>query len=145
MQFNKTVMKSMSSGGGGGRKHVQVFASVAANLCQHAVGHCVPMSSYILPQLVNNNQDQLSLSDAQGSWFGKNNDTIFQQYLYTIRKCIAASLYVVGCLTGSLVGGYQCDYLGRKKSMLLDSAMMIVGFLSMGLAPNVELLLFGIQ
>ena len=28
--------------------------------------------------------------------------------------------------------------------MLLDSAMMIVGFLSMGLAPNVELLLFGI-
>ena len=62
----------------------------------------------------------------------------------TIHECISASLYVVGCLTGSLVGGYQCDYLGRKKSMLLDSAMMIVGFLSMGLAPNVELLLFGI-
>ena len=77
-------MKSMSSGGGGGRKHVQVFASVAANLCQHAVGHCVPMSSYILPQLVNNNQDQLSLSDAQGSWFGKNNNTIFQQYIQYI-------------------------------------------------------------
>ena len=25
-----------------------------------------------------------------------------------------ASIFVVGCLTGSLVGGYQCDILGRR-------------------------------
>ena len=69
-------MKStaVSSSREGGRGHVQVLASVAANLCQHAVGHCVPMSSYILPQLVDSHQDQLSLSEAQGSWFGNLDD-----------------------------------------------------------------------
>ena len=27
---------------------------------------------------------------------------------------LPASIFVVGCLTGSLVGGYQCDILGRR-------------------------------
>ena len=59
-----------------GRKYVQLLASLAANLCQAAVGgyfslglttgprfsvnivsagHCVPMSAYILPQLTSGN------------------------------------------------------------------------------------------
>ena len=63
-------MKSMSSSSSS-RGHVQIFASIAANLCQHAVGHCVPMSSYILPQLVDSQDDHLTLSQTQGSWFGK--------------------------------------------------------------------------
>ena len=54
-----------------GRKKVQIFASIAANLCQHAVGHCVPMSAYILPQLVNSSSDDIRLDDSQGSWFGE--------------------------------------------------------------------------
>ena len=50
-----------------------MFASLAANLCQHAVGHCVPMSAYILPQLASDSsQDTLKLSESQGSWFGMN-------------------------------------------------------------------------
>ena len=54
-----------------GRKYVQMFASLAANLCQHAVGQCVPMSAYILPQLASDSsQDVLKLSESQGSWFG---------------------------------------------------------------------------
>ena len=52
-------------------------------------------------------------------------------------------MFVVGCLTGSLVGGYQCDYLGRKKSMLLDSLLMIIGFISISIAPNFETLIIG--
>ena len=59
---------------GRGRAHVQLLASVAANLGQHAVGHCVAMSSYILPQLqhTEHRQDiqEISLSETQGSWFG---------------------------------------------------------------------------
>ena len=55
----------------------------------------------------------------------------------------SASIYVVGCLTGSLVGGYQCDYLGRKKSMLLDSLLMIIGFITVSIAPSFEILLIG--
>ena len=59
---------------GRGRAHVQLLASVAANLGQHAVGHCVAMSSYILPQLqhTENREDnqEITLSETQGSWFG---------------------------------------------------------------------------
>jgi len=108
-----------------GRKGAQIFASIAANLCQHAVGHCVSMSAWILPQLQDNseNEDGLVLTESEGSWF--------------------ASMFVVGCLTGSLVGGYQCDYLGRKKSMLLDSLLMIIGFISISIAPNFETLIIG--
>ena len=55
----------------------------------------------------------------------------------------AASIFVVGCLTGSLVGGYQCDYLGRRRSMMLDCGLMVLGFLAISLAPGWELLLLG--
>ena len=54
-------------------KGAQIFASIAANLCQHAVGHCVSMSAWILPQLQDNseNEDGLVLTESEGSWFGK--------------------------------------------------------------------------
>ena len=52
-------------------------------------------------------------------------------------------MYFVGCLTGSLVGGYQCDYLGRRRSMMLDCGLMVLGFLAISLAPGWELLLLG--
>ena len=59
---------------GRGRAHVQLLASVAANLGQHAVGHCVAMSSYILPQLQHTERrediQEITLSETQGSWFG---------------------------------------------------------------------------
>ena len=59
---------------GRGRAHVQLLASVAANLGQHAVGHCVAMSSYILPQLQHTehreDNQEITLSETQGSWFG---------------------------------------------------------------------------
>ena len=57
------------------RKKFQLLASIAANLCQHAVGHCVPMSAYILPQINADNVDidkeTLVLTSNQSSWFGK--------------------------------------------------------------------------
>ena len=57
---------------GRGRAHVQLLASVAANLGQHAVGHCVAMSSYILPQLQHGDQEgDFTITEAQGSWFGR--------------------------------------------------------------------------
>ena len=55
---------------------MQLLASVAANLGQHAVGHCVAMSSYILPQLQHTehreDNQEITLSETQGSWFGMN-------------------------------------------------------------------------
>ena len=65
---------------GRGRAHVQLLASVAANLGQHAVGHCVAMSSYILPQLQHTehteDNQEITLSETQGSWFGMNDQIL---------------------------------------------------------------------
>ena len=59
---------------GRGRARVQLLASVAANLGQHAVGHCVAMSSYILPQLQHTehreDHQEITLPETQGFWFG---------------------------------------------------------------------------
>jgi len=105
-----------------GRKFAQIFASLSANLGQMGVGHCVPLSSFLLPQMVPGEGD-LILSKEEGSWF--------------------ASVFVVGCLTGSLVGGYQCDYLGRRWSMMVDGIIMAMGLLAISLAPTTAVLLLG--
>ena len=41
---------------------------------------------------------------------------------------IAASILLIGSLTGSLVGGLQVQFLGRKKSLLFDNVCMIARF-----------------
>jgi len=106
-----------------GRKWVQVLSSLAAALCQGACGHCVPLSAYVIPQLEENSGDPLTMTSEEGSWF--------------------ASIFVVGCLTGSLVGGYQCDILGRRLSMMLDCVLMAAGLLLIGFAPSTIFLLIG--
>ena len=57
--------------------------------------------------------------------------------------CFPASVFVVGCLTGSLVGGYQCDLLGRRWSMMVDCLCMAISFLAISLAPTTTVLLLG--
>ena len=54
-----------------------------------------------------------------------------------------ASIFVVGMLTGSLVGGYQSDLLGRRRSMMLDSVTMLLGLIAISLAPGWKVLLLG--
>ena len=55
---------------------------------------------------------------------------------------IAASIYVVGSLSGSLCGGWQCGKFGRKKSLVIDCLLFIIGTVSSALAPNFYVLLF---
>ena len=55
---------------------------------------------------------------------------------------IPASIYVVGSLSGSLCGGWQCGKFGRKKSLVIDCLLFIIGTVSSALAPNFYVLLF---
>ena len=43
---------------------------MGAGLTQVALGHCVPMSSYVLPQLAVDSAS-LYVDEEMGSWFGK--------------------------------------------------------------------------
>lgn len=49
----------------------------------------------------------------------------------------------IGCLAGSLLGGLQAEYFGRKKGMVLDNVILLVGTLFIVFANRVELLYVG--
>jgi len=104
------------------RKPVQILASVAANLGQLTNGFCVSLSSFALPQILKG-EGGVQMTLEESSWF--------------------ASMLALGCITGALLGGYTCDKLGRRKSMMLDCIGYITGFLLIGLAPSFPLLLLG--
>ena len=48
---------------------------------------------------------------------------------------------VVGSLTGALCGGIQSGKFGRKKSLMFDNVVFLVGILILCLAPNFYLIL----
>jgi len=101
---------------------VQIYASFAANLGQLVNGICFSLSAYSVPQILRGDGG-IQMTEDQSSWF--------------------ASLLALGSLTGSLQGGYVCEKFGRRKSMMLDCLGYILGFLLIGLGPNVPLVLLG--
>ena len=91
-----------------------------ANLLFACYGLTCSASGFIIPQL----EDPVTgfgISKEDGSWI--------------------ASMYVVGCLVGSFVGGWQSEKLGRKKSMMIDCSVFIIGMLITCLTPNTYVLL----
>ena len=50
---------------------------------------------------------------------------------------------VLGSLTGSFCGGIQSERFGRKKSLLFDCFVYIVGTILVSLAPNFYVILIG--
>ena len=49
---------------------------------------------------------------------------------------------MVGSLSGSLCGGWQCGKFGRKKSLIIDCLLFIIGTVSSSFSPNFYVLLF---
>jgi len=115
-------MSSGRSGEMSRRKSVQMFAAVAANLGQAAIGQCAFTSAFLLPQL-QSGEDDLHLTEEEGSWF--------------------ASMLLVGSLTGSLMGGWQADFLGRRLSMMADCILLASGVLVVSQARCPAVLLMG--
>ena len=48
---------------------------------------------------------------------------------------------ILGSLTGSLCGGWQSGKFGRKKSLIFDSSIFIIGIVMSAFAPNFYTLL----
>ena len=46
----------------------------------------------------------------------------FNMYLY-----LTASIFVIGSISGALVGGITGEKLGRKSALMIDNLIMIVG------------------
>ena len=54
---------------------------------------------------------------------------------------ISASIMLVGSCTGAICGGIQSEKFGRRKSLLLDCFIYIVGTILFTVAPNFYVLL----
>ena len=44
-----------------------------------------------------------------------------------IRCYFSASVFVIGSISGALVGGVSGEKLGRKKALLIDNIIMVLG------------------
>ena len=54
-----------------------------------------------------------------------------------------ASIMVLGSLTGSFCGGIQSGKFGRRKSLMFDCVIFVLGTLFVALSPNFYLVLLG--
>ena len=79
-------------------------------------------SGFLIPQLEDSNVG-FGISLEEGSWL--------------------ASILVLGSQSGALFGGVQCGMLGRKRSMMIDCLLFILGTLLVCLSPNFYLILIG--
>ena len=54
---------------------------------------------------------------------------------------ISASIMIIGSCTGALLGGFQSQKFGRRKSLLFDCLVFIAATLACAMAPNFKVLL----
>ena len=85
------------------------------------VGCCYTQSAIILPILQDPETNDLKMNVEMGSWF--------------------AGLLKMGAITGSMIGGDQCQYLGRKKSLMVDNAMLFITQIVSSFATNIPTLM----
>ena len=85
-------------------------------------GISMATSGFLIPQL----EDPLlgfGITTDEGSWI--------------------ASITVFGSISGSLLGGLQCGKLGRRKSLLIDCHLFMLGTFLMAISQGLSLLLAG--
>lgn len=68
--------------------------------------------------------------------FFQENSTSFDVHLNSDEMSWAGSLVMVGCLMGSLMGGFLMDKFGRRKTLLSMSFPYIIGWLLITFAVN---------
>ena len=101
---------------------MQIFCVFGANLMMVALGLSFSQSGYALPQL-EDPKIGFSISKEDGSWF--------------------ASILMIGCMIGATSGGIKCDFMGRRKSILVDSICYITINSMLSLSTNFTTLLAG--
>lgn len=104
------------------RKYYQLFVALIANTGFISIGTAVGMSGLIPAQLKESSND-ITMTLEEESWF--------------------ASMFVVGTFIGGFGGGFQNQYLGRKKTMLTANLIVLCGFLITRFAYTVPMLYAG--
>ncbi|XP_075690276.1 solute carrier family 2, facilitated glucose transporter member 6 [Rhinoderma darwinii] len=102
------------------RMFLAAFSAVLGNF---SFGYGLVYPSPVLPALEGDADPVLHITDAEKSWFG--------------------SVFALGCCVGGISSMVLNDRLGRKLSIMFSALPAAVGFLLMGSAQHVSMLLLG--
>ncbi|KAM4021066.1 solute carrier family 2, facilitated glucose transporter member 6-like [Anomaloglossus baeobatrachus] len=102
------------------RMFLAAFAAVLGNF---SFGYGLVYPSPVLPVLDDDANPALHITDAEKSWFG--------------------SVFALGCCVGGISSMFLNDRLGRKLSIMFSAFPAAVGFMLMGSAQHVSMLLLG--
>lgn len=100
----------------------QVFSSLAANLGTINTGMSFGFSAVSIPQLLSPDSP-IKIDEEQASWI--------------------ASLSSVTTPVGCILSGYLMDAIGRKRTLMVTQIPMIVGWLTIASATQVEMIYLG--
>lgn len=129
----------------------QILASSAKNLLLLDLGMSVAFPTILIPSLKglkpHDNNDFLSFTDVQASWFGKYRTQInFSVPIKSMSMSLwdffnvhfhAASIAFIFQPIGSVASGIVLEPLGRKRSMILVNIPHIIGWLLLHNASSV--------
>jgi len=101
----------------------QIAAALAATLGAFGLGTVLSWTSPALPDLKSHSQTFSNLSEEEESWIG--------------------SILNLGALFSAPVCGILMDAIGRKNTMLLLSVPFVLGWLLIGYAQNLAMMLIG--
>ncbi|KAG8535810.1 hypothetical protein GDO81_027728, partial [Engystomops pustulosus] len=102
------------------RMFLAAFSAVLGNF---SFGYGLVYPSPVLPALEGDADPVLHITDVEKSWFG--------------------SVFALGCCVGGMSSMVLNDRLGRKLSIMFSAFPAAVGFLMMGSAQHVSMLLLG--
>jgi len=98
----------------------QIHGAIAAGQLAFIVGSQNALPSSLIPQLMEET-GPLQVNFQQGSW--------------------TASLYQYSCIVASLLGGYICEYFGRRKTSLIVGLPIFLSSILLATAPSFPVLL----
>ncbi|OXA48919.1 facilitated trehalose transporter Tret1 [Folsomia candida] len=104
-------------------KSTQLYAAMAATIGAFGLGTVLAWTSPGLPSLEKDSDDFKDMSDETKSWIG--------------------SILNLGALLSAPVVGFLMDRIGRKHTMMLLSLPFVLGWLLIGFATNLAMILAG--
>ncbi|XP_073951707.1 facilitated trehalose transporter Tret1-like isoform X2 [Choristoneura fumiferana] len=114
--------KPQNSKAGRGKAFRQILAAFVANLGTINTGMAFGFSATVLPQL-QSNESSIYITDSQASWI--------------------ASLSSAGTPVGCLLSGYLMDAIGRRLTLMITEVPLIMGWLLISFATNINMIYIG--
>ncbi|CAO1314642.1 unnamed protein product [Diamesa tonsa] len=118
----------------------QALLTCAIVLLACGCGMPIGYSAVILPQLVDNPDQKLTMDTEMGSWVGKNIIFLLDSI---IKYLFSAAVHSAATPVGSIMAFVLMNRYGRKMAILISIMPLIIGWILIALAPSHLVILSG--